>query len=290
MGQTDRISGHTKLITLIGKPVEHSMSPAMHNASFEYLGEDYVYLATEIDSPDDLYKAIQGMKVMGFAGCNVTMPYKRAIIPYLDELSPAAELMGAANTVVFEEGKAVGHNTDGAGFMRNLKENNIDIIGKKITLVGVGGAGSAIYTQAALDGVAAIDIYNSKDAFFDVAAERIADIAEKTGCNIRLVDMADKDAMKASIAESVLLINATNVGMGDLEGISVVPAELLVEGLVVADVIYVPRKTKLLEDAEAKGLKTINGLGMLLWQAAIAEDIWVGKEMPTELVQEKFFD
>lgn len=102
--------------------------------------------------------------------------------------------------------------------------------------------------------------------------------------------MADKDAMKASIAESVLLINATNVGMGDLEGISVVPAELLVEGLVVADVIYVPRKTKLLEDAEAKGLKTINGLGILLWQAAIAEDIWVGKEMPTELVQEKFFD
>ena len=98
------------------------------------------------------------------------------------------------------------------------------------------------------------------------------------------------DAMKASIAESVLLINATNVGMGDLEGISVVPAELLVEGLVVADVIYVPRKTELLEDAEAKGLKTINGLGMLLWQAAIAEDIWVGKEMPTELVQEKFFD
>ena len=286
MGQTDRISGHTKLITLIGKPVEHSMSPAMHNASFEYLGEDYVYLATEIDSPDDLYKAIQGMKVMGFAGCNVTMPYKRAIIPYLDELSPAAELMGAANTVVFEEGKAVGHNTDGAGFMRNLKENNIDIIGKKITLVGVGGAGSAIYTQAALDGVAAIDIYNSKDAFFDVAAERIADIAQRTGCAIRLIDLDNKEALKHSIEESALFINATRVGMGDLEGISVVPAELLVEGLVVADVIYVPRKTKLLEDAEAKGLKTINGLGMLLWQAAIAEDIWVGKEMPTELVQE----
>lgn len=148
----------------------------------------------------------------------------------------------------------------------------------------------AIYTQAALDGVAAIDVYKRKNDSYDAAAEYIAHIAEKTGCNIRLVDMADKDAMKASIAESVLLINATNVGMGDLEGISVVPAELLVEGLVVADVIYVPRKTKLLEDAEAKGLKTINGLGMLLWQAAIAEDIWVGKEMPTELVQEKFFD
>lgn len=138
--------------------------------------------------------------------------------------------------------------------------------------------------------ISEIDVYKRKNDSYDAAAEHIAHIAEKTGCNIRLVDMADKDAMKASIAESVLLINATNVGMGDLEGISVVPAELLVEGLVVADVIYVPRKTKLLEDAEAKGLKTINGLGMLLWQAAIAEDIWVGKEMPTELVQEKFFD
>lgn len=290
MGQTDRISGHTKLITLIGKPVEHSMSPAMHNASFEYLGEDYVYLATEIDSPDDLYKAIQGMKVMGFAGCNVTMPYKRAIIPYLDELSPAAELMGAANTVVFEEGKAVGHNTDGAGFMRNLKESNIDIIGKKITLVGVGGAGSAIYTQAALDGVAAIDIYNSKDAFFDVAAERIADIAQRTGCAIRLIDLDNKEALKRSIEESALFINATRVGMGDLAGQSVIPKEYLVDGLAVADTVYDPRKTQLILDAEERGLKTAPGLGMLLWQAAIGEDIWIGKEMPTGLIKERFFD
>ncbi len=290
MGQTDRISGHTKLITLIGKPVEHSMSPAMHNASFEYLGEDYVYLATEIDSHDDLYKAIQGMKVMGFAGCNVTMPYKRAIIPYLDELSPAAELMGAANTVVFEEGKAVGHNTDGACFMRNLKENNIDIIGKKITLVGVGGAGSAIYTQAALDGVAAIDIYNSKDAFFDVAAERIADIAQRTGCAIRLIDLDNKEALKHSIEESALFINATRVGMGDLAGQSVIPKEYLVDGLAVADTVYDPRKTQLILDAEERGLKTAPGLGMLLWQAAIGEDIWIGKEMPTGLIKERFFD
>ena len=131
MGQTERISGHTKLITLIGKPVEHSMSPAMHNASFEHMGTDYVYLAMEINSPDDLGKTISGMKVMGFVGCNVTMPYKRAVVPYLDELSPAAELMGAVNTIVFKEGKAIGHNTDGAGFMRNLKENDIDVIARR---------------------------------------------------------------------------------------------------------------------------------------------------------------
>lgn len=290
MGQTERISGHTKLITLIGKPVEHSMSPAMHNASFEHLGIDCVYLATEVESSDDLDKTISGMKAMGFVGCNVTMPYKRAVIRHLDELAPAAELMNAVNTVVFQEGKAIGHNTDGAGFMRNLKENDIDVIGKKITIVGVGGAGSAIYTQAALDGVAAIDIYNFKDDFFDVAAKRIADIATKTNCNIRLFDLEDKETLKRSIKESALFVNATRVGMGDLEGQSVVPKEYLVEGLAVADTVYDPRKTKLILDAEEKGLKTAPGLGMLLWQAAIGEDIWTGKEMPIELIKEKFFD
>lgn len=283
------ISGCTKTICLIGSPVEHSLSPAMHTFSFEQLGVDCVYLAYNVE-PEQLEAAANGMKELGFLGYNVTMPHKRVVSRYLDEVSPAAELMGAINTVAIKDGKAIGHNTDGAGFMRNVKENGVDVVGKKITIMGAGGAAMAIYTQAALDGVAAIDVYKRKNDSFDAAAEHIAGIADKTGCAMRLIDIDDKEAMKASIAESVLLINAINVGMGDLEGQSVVPAEFLVDGLVVADVIYVPRKTKLLEDAEAKGLKTINGLGMLLWQAAIAEDIWVGKEMPTKLVQDKFFD
>ena len=283
------ISGCTKTICLIGSPVEHSLSPAMHTFSFEQLGVDCVYLAYNVE-PEQLEAAANGMKELGFLGYNVTMPHKRVISRYLDEVSPAAELMGAINTVAIKDGKAIGHNTDGAGFMRNVEENGVDVVGKKITIMGAGGAAMAIYKQAALDGVAEIDVYKRKNDSFDAAAEHIAGIADKTGCAMCLIDIDDKEAMKASIAESVLLINATNVGMGDLEGQSVVPAEFLVDGLVVADVIYVPRKTKLLEDAEAKGLKTINGLGMLLWQAAIAEDIWVGKEMPTKLVQDKFFD
>ena len=283
------ISGCTKTICLIGSPVEHSLSPAMHTFSFEQLGVDCVYLAYNVE-PEQLEAAANGMKELGFLGYNVTMPHKRVVSRYLDEVSPAAELMGAINTVAIKDGKAIGYNTDGAGFMRNVKENGVDVVGKKITIMGAGGAAMAIYTQAALDGVAAIDVYKRKNDSFDAAAEHIAGIADKTGCAMRLIDIDDKEAMKVSIAESVLLINATNVGMGDLEGQSVVPAEFLVDGLVVADVIYVPRKTKLLEDAGAKGLKTINGLGMLLWQAAIAEDIWVGKEMPTKLVQDKFFD
>ena len=227
---------------------------------------------------------------MGFVGYNVTMPHKTFIPKYLDELSDAAELMGAVNTVAIKQGKAIGHNTDGAGFMRNLKENGVDVIGKKITIVGAGGAGSAIYTQAALDGVDAIDVYNIKDKFFDATAERVAEVAEKTGCKMRLIDLEDKESLKQSIAESALFVNATRVGMGDLADQSVILPDYLVDGIAVADTVYEPRKTKLLKDAEARGLKAISGLGMLLWQAAIAEDIWVGKEMPTKFIEEEFFN
>ena len=283
------ISGHTKTICLIGSPVEHSLSPAMHTFSFEQLGVDCVYLAYNVE-PDQLEAAVNGMKELGFLGYNVTMPHKTYISRYLDELSPAAELMGAINTVVIKDGKAIGHNTDGAGFMRNIKENGVEVVGKKVTVMGAGGAAMAIYTQAALDGVAAIDVYNIKDKFFDVTAERVAEVAEKTGCKMRLIDLEDKESLKQSIAESALFVNATRVGMGDLADQSVISPDYLADGIAVADTVYEPRKTKLLKDAEAKGLKAISGLGMLLWQAAIAEDIWVGKEMPTKLIEERFFN
>lgn len=284
-----QITAHTKTIALIGSPVEHSLSPAMHTLAFDELGVDCVYHAYDVTT-DELGMAAAGLKALGFTGYNVTMPHKTFIPQYLDELSDAAELMGAVNTVVIENGKAVGHNTDGAGFMRNVKEHGVDVIGKKMTIIGAGGAGSAIYTQAALDGVAAIDVYNIKDDFFDATAERIAKVAKKTGCEMRLIDLNDKGSLERSIAESALLVNATRVGMGELAGQSAVPAEFLVDGLAVADTVYEPRKTKLLEDAEEKGLVAISGLGMLLWQAAIAEEIWVGKEMPRDLIEKTFFN
>ena len=224
-----QVSGHTQTIALIGSPVEHSLSPAMHTQSFNELGVDCVYLAYDIE-PQDLESAAVGMKKMGFAGYNVTMPHKTFIPKYLDELSDAAELMGAVNTVAI------------------------------------------------------------KDKFFDVTAERVAKVAEQTGCKMRRIDLEDKESLKQSIAESALFVNATRVGMGDLADQSVILPDYLVDGIAVADTVYEPRKTKLLKDAEAKGLKAISGLGMLLWQAAIAEDIWVGKEMPTKFIEEEFFN
>lgn len=284
----EHISGYTQTTALIGSPVEHSLSPAMHTASFQELGIDAVYLAYDVQV-DGLEAAVAGMTALGFAGYSVTMPLKTAIPPLLDELTDAAALMGAVNCVAVKDGRTVGHNTDGAGFMRNVREHGVDIIGKKITLVGAGGAGSAIYTQAALDGVTAIDVYNLRDAFFDATAERIQRVANQTGCALRLIDLADQDALRASIAESALVVNATRVGMGDLADQTAIPADFLVPGVAVADTVYSPRETTLLKMAKARGLQTIGGLGMLLWQAAIAEDIWFGREMPTALIEEKFF-
>ena len=131
MGEASRISGKTKVIAVVGTPIEHSLSPAMHNTSFEHLGIDCVFLAFDVKEEKDLESAVKGMNALGFVGCNITMPYKTKVLKYLDELSPAAEIMGAVNTVVFKDGKAIGHNTDGAGFMRNVANSGVDIIGKK---------------------------------------------------------------------------------------------------------------------------------------------------------------
>ena len=289
MGETDRISGRTKTIAVVGSPIEHSLSPAMHNTAFEHLGIDCVFLAYDVPDEDDLEAAVKGMQALGFVGCNITMPYKTKVLPFLDELSPAAEIMGAVNTVVFKDGKSIGHNTDGAGFMRNIKNAGVDIIGKKITIVGAGGAASAIFTQAALDGIAEISVFNRKDAFFEATEKKIASIAERTGCKMELIPLDEQEKLRESVAESVLFVNATRVGMPDMADQSTLDPNFMVDGLAVADTVYEPRKTKLIKDAEAKGLITVPGLGMLLQQASIGEEIWVEAEMPTDLIEEKFF-
>lgn len=290
MSDTQRISGRTKTIALIGSPVGHSMSPAMHNAAFEKLGLDYVYVAFDVQ-PDQVEAAVKGMQALGFAGFNITMPLKAAVIPYLDELSDAARLMGAVNCVVLQEdGRAIGHNTDGAGFMRNIKENGIDVVGKKMTIVGAGGAGSAIYTQAALDGMGEVAVFNRGSSSRREATEaRIAQIRTMCDCDITLHDLEDEDDLRASIAESQLFVNASRVGMAPDTDACVISEDMLREDLAVADVVYNPMETKLLSMAKAHGCKAIGGLGMLLWQAAIGEKLWTGQEMPVDYIKELFY-
>ena len=282
-----RITGHTELIGLMAYPIRHSSSPAMHNAAFAKLGLDYAYLAFEVDN-DSLEGAVQGIRSLKLVGSNVSMPNKTVVHKYLDKLSPAAEMCGAVNTIVNEDGVLTGHITDGTGYMMSLKDNGVDVIGKKMTIVGAGGAATAIEIQAALDGVAEISIFNRKDEFWANAEETVRKINEKTNCKAQLFDLTDLDKLKEEIANSYIFTNATGMGMKPLEGKTYIPDKsFLRPDLIVSDVVYYPRETELLRMAKEVGCKTMNGLGMMLFQGAAAFKMWTGEDMPIEYMKEK---
>ena len=282
----ERITGHTELIGLMAYPIRHSSSPAMHNEAFAYLGLDYAYLAFEVDN-STLEDAVKGIRALKLVGSNVSMPNKTVVGKYLDKLSPAAELCGAVNTITNENGVLTGHITDGIGYMQSLKDYDIDVIGKKMTIVGCGGAGTAIQIQAALDGVKEMSIFNVKDAFWSNAEDTVRKINEQTNCKATLYDLADLDALRREIADSYLLANATGMGMKPLEGQTWLPdTSYLRPDLIVTDTVYAPAKTKFLEMAEAVGCKRMNGFGMMLFQGAAAFKLWTGKDMPIEHMKE----
>ncbi|MBR4588625.1 MAG: shikimate dehydrogenase [Lachnospiraceae bacterium] len=285
------IDGHFKNMALIGSPVSHSMSPQMYNYCFEKLGLPYVYTAIDIKEADAA-KAFEAFKLMGFHGGNVTMPCKTAAYACMDEVSPAAKLIGAVNTFVIEDGQLKGYMTDGEGFVGNLRANGIDIKGKKITVAGGGGAATAIQVQCALDGAREITIFNKKDAFFERTCKNAEKIkAAVSGIIVNVYDIDDIPCMTREIQSSDIFANATVVGMKpNLDGESVVKdTSAFYEGLVVADAVYNPPETRLLREAKEKGCKCIGGKGMLLWQGVSAFRIFTGQDMPVEEVRERFF-
>lgn len=286
-----RISGTTRLLGLIGTPVGHSKSPIMYNYSFQKLGLDYAYLAFNINV-DEVSSAINSIKTFNMRGANVTMPCKTEALKYMDELSPAARIIGAVNTIVNENGKLVGHITDGVGFVRNLKENGVDVKNKKLTIIGAGGAATAIQVQCALDGASEISIFNLKDNFYLRAEKTIENInKEIPSCKVSLFDLADAKKLHEEIQSSDILVNATTIGMHPSTENSVInDLSAFRKDLVVTDVVYNPRETKLLLDAKNAGCKTIGGLGMLLWQGAEAFKLYTGQEMPVSHVQELCFN
>ena len=288
MSDMPKISGTTKLVGLLGSPVTQSMSPAMHTASFAKMGIDAVYLGFDVQ-PEQLESVVKGFAEAGVTGYNVTMPCKTKVLPYLDELTPVAELMGAVNTVVIKDGKSIGDNTDGAGFVRNMKLHGFEPEGKVITVAGAGGAGSAVFTQLALDGVVAINIFNRHDDFWDVTQKKIMELSSKTGVPMVLGDLDDKELLARAIKNSDLFVNATRVGMAPIEDECVIDEDMLHEGLFVADTVYEPRETKLIRTAKEHNLQTAPGLGMLLQQAALGEKIWFDVDMPTDYIEEEFF-
>lgn len=259
----------------------------MHNEAFAKLGLDYAYLAFEVDN-STLEDAVKGIRALKLRGSNVSMPNKTVVHKYLDELSPAAKLCGAVNTIVNDNGKLIGHITDGTGYMKALKDNNIDVIGKKMTIVGAGGAGTAIEIQAALDGVAEMSIFNRKDEFWENAQRTVEKINSNTNCKATLYDLEDLDKLKEEIASSYLFANATGMGMKPLEGQTYIPDKSFFRpDLIVTDVVYFPRETEMLKMAKEVGCKTMNGLGMMLFQGSAAFELWTGQSMPIEYMKEK---
>lgn len=282
----ERITGHTELIGLMAYPIRHSSSPAMQNEAFAKLGYDYAYLAFEVDN-DSLEDAITGMRALKMRGSNVSMPNKTVVGQYLDELSPAAKLCGAVNTIVNDNGHLTGHITDGIGFMAALKDNQIDVIGKKMTIAGAGGAATAVEIQAALDGVAELSVFNRNDEFWERAKDNVKKINEHTNCKATLYPLEDLDRLKEEISDSFLFANATGMGMKPLEGQTYIPdISFLRPDLIVVDIVYAPRETALLNLAKEAGCQTMNGLGMMLFQGSAAFELWTGEPMPIPYMKE----
>lgn len=283
------ITGRTRLICLFGDPVAHSISPAMHNLSFEALGLDYVYLAfqTNAEQFDSTVATLKQIKARGF---NCTMPCKRIAAQRCDELSPAAKFMNSVNTVVIEDGKLIGHNTDGVGYMKSVQDAGFHIIGKEMTLLGSGGAASAILAQAALDGVSKIRVFARKGNSWNVIEKQADLINAETSCKVTLNELADEAALRSSIADSAILVNASSVGMAPNTDACLIPdTSYFHPELIVSDVIYNPGKTKLLHLAQSAGLPVFNGMYMLLYQGAEAFKIWTGQDMPVSLVKQRLF-
>ena len=281
----ERITGHTELIGLMAYPIRHSSSPAMHNEAFAYLGLDYAYLAFEVDN-STLEDAVKGIRALKMVGSNVSMPNKTVVGQYLDKLSPAAELCGAVNTIVNEDGVLTGHITDGIGFMQALKDNDIDVIGKKMTIAGAGGAATAIQVQLALDGASEVAIFNIDDEFYARAESTKEKLATRCPeCKVTVEHLEDKEALAAAVNNADIVINATIMGMKPHEDVTLIDKSLFRKDLVVADTVYNPEKTKMILEAEEAGCQAIGGKGMLLYQGVVNYSLFTGKDFPIEEYQ-----
>ena len=275
------ISGKTKICGLIGDPVEHTMSPAMHNAAFKKLGLDYAYIAFRAKGTE-LDKAIAGMRALNMRGLNVTIPHKVAVMKLLDKLDPLAEKIGAVNTIVNDDGVLTGYNTDATGFLQPPLEKGIEPEEKVIAILGAGGASRGISSILAEHGARLVILNRNLER-----AEHLArQVFKNTGKTVTVAELSAAN-LEQTIGKADILINATSVGMTPGSDETPVPANLLRRGLVVYDIVYNPVETRLLREAKAAGAETISGLDMLVWQGALAFEKWTGQKAPVKLMKKE---
>jgi len=274
------INSKTKIVGLLGYPLGHSFSPNMQNAAFNNKGINNVYVPIEV-KPENFATVVKAVSSMNFAGFNITIPFKVEVIKYLDEIDESAERIGAVNTVVIKDGRLVGYNTDGRGFLRSLEEGlGYNVEGKNIFVLGSGGASRAICMGLAFNKARKIYICNRT---FEKAVALSKDINKHIPGSSIAIPM-EYNEMRKNIKNVDAFINTTNVGTFPKVDEMPIDSSLLNEKLVVCDVIYNPKKTKLLLEAEKLGCKTISGLGMLVYQGAEAFELWTGVKAPVELM------
>ena len=276
-----KIDGYTRLAAVVANPIKHSISPFIHNQAFEATHTNGVYVAWEVEATD-LAETVANIRRYQMFGINLSMPYKEQVISYLDQLSEEARLIGAVNTVVNRERTLIGYNTDGKGFFKSLP--SFKISRKRVVLLGAGGAAKAILAQAILDGVSQISVF-VRSSSMEKTRPYLEKIQNATGFRVDLFALEDIQELQDSITQADLLVNATSVGM-DGSSQPIPTSIVLPEKLMVADVIYQPFETPFLKWAKEQGNQSINGLGMLLYQAAEAFELWTGKEMPTDQIWE----
>ena len=272
------ISGKTEVFAVIGDPIEHTLSPTMQNAAFEHLGLDYVFLAFRVP-PDELETAIRGVRALGIRGLNVTMPHKNSIIEFLDNADPAVRFLRAANTILNQRGRLRGFNTDGVGALEALKNNGVDLAGKKVLLLGAGGTAKAIAFSLVKE-IDELTILN-RDAS---KARELAAALEPCGKKIVGNELSPTQVQQ-ELQGSDVLINATSVGMTPCASESIVEPDWLKSSLWVMDIVYNPVETRLIRIARGAGAKVINGVEMLLYQGASSFEIWTGCKAPVEVMR-----
>jgi shikimate dehydrogenase len=273
------ISGKTQVCGVIGDPIEHTLSPIMHNAAFEALKLDYVFLAFKVKSAE-VENAIRGMRALGIHGLNVTMPHKNAVIKYLDEIDPAGKAIASANTILNKDGRLLGFNTDGIGALNALEQNGVEPKGKKVLLLGAGGAAKAIAYTLSQEADELVILNRTPKQ-----ATELADLLkQKFNKKIKAGELSPS-AVKDNLADSDVLINATSVGMKPNANQTHVQPEWLKPDLAVMDIVYDPLETKLAKDAKAAGAKVVSGVEMLIYQGAVSFEIWTACKAPVEVMR-----
>jgi shikimate dehydrogenase len=277
------VTGKSSLVGLIGWPVEHSLSPAMHNAAFASLGLDWVYVPLPV-RPEDVHQALKGLAALNFVGVNVTVPHKQAVMRYVDELSDAAKATGAVNTIHIKQGKFFGYNTDATGFLNSLVEAGCHPKGRRVAVLGAGGAARAVVFALTRAEAASVIVFNRTA---ERAAFLVDDLTE-TFPDSHLSFAPLTDEALAELDDRVdLIVNTTSAGMSPHVNECPWPDQVpLPQQTTICDLIYNPLETQLLARARAAGLTTIDGLGMLVHQGAYAFEQWTGHKPPIEIMRQ----